>query len=201
MHKTLFTLPILILICNLLSSQINATTEDGKKVILLNNGTWKYEKAIEKEVQESSKSNCDAYTVTTVDKVTGKSSISSKSTIIISENGGKKGFGILALKSSNSLILSIQAVGAGGCIDDDNKMNVLFRDGTRLELVNDGKFNCDARYTQYFGGNFGKKKELEMFQNKEVEIIRIWTSKSFVEEELTKEQSNELMNTIKCLTE
>ena len=72
--------------------------------------------------------------------MTGKTSTSAKETLIISDDGGKNGFGIFIMKESNSIIFSIQAVGAGSCIDDDNKMNVLFRDGTRLHLVNDGKF-------------------------------------------------------------
>jgi len=78
-------------------------------------------------------------------------------------------------------------------------MNVLFRDGSRIELINDGKFNCDAKFTQYFGGVFGKKKELEMFRTKEVETIRIWTSKSYVEEDFTSEQSKQLLHTVDCL--
>jgi len=163
---------ILVLIAQVSIGQIKATTEDGKKVILSDDGTWKYEETgtetkVENPIENG---NCDEYTMTTVDKVTGKSSVSSKGTIIVSKDGGKKGFGIIVLKSGKSVILSIQAVGAGSCIDDDNKMNILFRDGTRLELRNDGKFNCKGNYTQYFGGSFGKKKQLEMLKTKEVEI-------------------------------
>jgi len=194
---------ILVLITQFSIGQIKATTEDGKKVVLSEDGTWKYEQTeTETKVETAIENgNCDEYTMTTVDKVTGKSSVSSKGTIIVSKDGGKKGFGIIVLKSGKSVILSIQAVGAGSCIDDDNKMNILFRDGTRLELRNDGKFNCKGNYTQYFGGSFGKKKQLEMLKTKEVEIMRVWTSKSYVEETFTEEQSDELMNTIRCLSE
>jgi hypothetical protein len=192
-----------VLIAQISIGQIKATTEDGKKVMLSENGTWEYEKT-EVETKTdivNSNTNCDEYSMTTVDNVTGESSTSSKGTIIISQDGGKKGFAIIALKSGKSLILSIKAVGAGSCIDDDDKMNILFRDGMRLELSNDAKFNCDANYTQYFGGAFGKKKQLEMLKTKEIEVMRIWTSKGFVEETLTKEQSNELMHTLRCLSE
>jgi len=97
------------------------------------------------------------------------------------------------------LIFNIQAVGAGNCIDDDNKMNVLFKDGTRLEFKNNGKFNCDAEFTLYFGGSYGKRQELQSFIKKEVETIRIWTSKSYVEKDFTNKQSQQLMKTIQCL--
>ena len=148
----------------------------------------------------NSSCNCDEYISRNVDKVTGNKSVSSKEMLIISKDGGKNGFGIFMMKVSKSIILNITAVGAGSCIDDDAKMNILFRDGTRLQLTNDGKFNCDANYTQYFGNVFGKKKELEMFKTKEVETMRVWTTKSYVEEDFTPEQSKQLMNMFICLT-
>jgi hypothetical protein len=198
MKKVIFTVALALFTTVGLFAQTEATTKDGKNVILNEDGTWKY---VETTSSESTVSfECSDLISTETDKMTGKSSTAAKKTLIVSDDGGENGFGIYILKSSNSLIFSIQAVGAGGCIDDDNKMNVLFKDGTRLELVNDGKFNCDANFTLYFGGSFGKKKELEMFKTKEVETMRIWTSKSYVEKDFTAEQSKQLMKTVECLS-
>jgi hypothetical protein len=200
MKKIIFTISILAFTVLSTFAQTEATTNDEKKVILNDDGTWKYvETSVEKQEPVNS-SDCSNYISTEVDKVTGKSTVAAKEMLIVSKDGGKNGFGFIIMKSDRgSIIFSIQAVGAGNCIDDDNKMNVLFRDGTRIELFNDGKFNCDAKYTQYFGGVFGKKKELEMFRTKEVETIRIWTSKSYVEEDFTSEQSKQLLHTVDCL--
>lgn len=186
-----------------LFAQTEATTNDGKKIILNDNGTWKFKEVIQQKTNETTNStdDCSKYIVTEEDKVTGKSTTSSKQILIVSKDGGKKGFGIFTMKGQESIIISIQAVGAGGCIDDDAKMNILFRDGTRLELTNDGKFNCDAKYTLYFGGYSGKKKELELFKTKEIETMRIWTSKSYVEENFTSDQSQELMKSLSCLSQ
>ena len=181
-----------------LFAQTEATTKDGKKVILNEDGTYKYDKTI--VVTETVNLECSKLIATEIDKMTGKSSTASKKSLIVSDDGGKKGFGIFLMNSSSgSMIISISAVGAGGCIDDENKMNILFRDGTRLELVNNGKFNCKSKFTLYFGGAFGKKKELEMLRTKEIETMRVWTSKSFVEKDFTPEQSKELIQTIDCL--
>jgi hypothetical protein len=182
-----------ITFCN---AQTQATTNDGKLVLLNEDGSWAYEEKIETKIEPTA---CDAYISTDVDKVTGKKSTAIKKSIIVSKNGGKKGFGFFLMNSKKSLIMSIKAVGAGGCIDDDAKMNVLFTDGSRLELINNGKFNCKSKFTLYFGGGFGQEKILENFKNKEVEIIRIWTTKSFVEETFTKQQREDLKNTINCL--
>lgn len=197
MKKLIFTISILTFTALSTFAQTEATTKDGKKVILNDDGTWKY---VETTTTETAISlDCADLISTETDKMTGKSTTASKETLIISEDGGKTGFGIFIMDISGSLVFSIQAVGAGSCIDDDNKMNVLFRDGTRLELVNNGKFNCDGKFTLYFGGSFGKKKELEMFRTKEVETMRIWTSKSYVEKDFSSDQSKQLMKTVDCL--
>lgn len=197
--KQLFFIITFLTITNYVYSQIEATTSEGKKVILNSNGTWKYADEVIQTKTTENNSDCSAYISTEVDKVTGKTSVASKDMLVVSQDGGKNGFGIYVMQGSGSTILSIQAVGAGNCIDDDNKMNILFRDGTRLELLNDGKFNCDAKFTLYFGGYGGKKNELEMLRTKEIETMRIWTSKGYVEENFTSQQSKELMSVIDCL--
>ena len=198
MKKTILTLMVLTISTFSLFAQTEATTKDGKKVILNEDGTWKFDTTV--VVEKTVNMECSELISTETDKMTGKSSTASKETLIISDDGGKNGFGIFLMNSSSgSIIFSIQAVGAGGCIDDDNKMNILFRDGTRLELVNNGKFNCKAKFTLYFGGSFGNKKELEMLRTKEIETMRIWTSKSYVEKDFSSEQSKQLMQTIDCL--
>lgn len=198
MKKTILTLMVLAVSTFSLFAQTEATTKDGKKVILNDDGTWKYDTTV--VVEKTVNLECSELISTETDKMTGKSSTAAKKTLIISDDGGKNGFGIFLMNSSSgSIIFSIQAVGAGSCIDDDNKMNILFRDGTRLELVNNGKFNCKAKFTLYFGGSFGKKKQLEMLRTKEIETMRIWTSKSYVEKDFTSEQSKQLMKTVDCL--
>lgn len=200
MKKILLTTIFSFLFGQLLFAQIPATTNDGKEVILKEDGSWEYAEVTKNETSELSL-ECSDLIGTEEDKMTGKTSTGAKETLIISDDGGKNGFGIYALNSSKSTILSIKAVGAGNCIDDDDKINILFRDGSRLQLFNDGKFNCDAKVTLYFGGIFGKKKELTELASKEIETMRVWTSKSYVEKNFTSDQSKQLMQTIKCLSE
>lgn len=197
MKKLILTISILTFTALSTFAQTEATTKDGKKVILNDDGTWKY--AEKTNIETTISLDCADLISTETDKMTGKSTTSSKEILIISEDGGKSGFGIFIMDISGSLVFSILAVGAGNCIDDDDKMNVLFRDGTRLELENNGKFNCDGEFKLYFGGSFGKKKELEIFRTKEVETMRIWTSKSYVEKDFSSDQSKQLMKTVDCL--
>jgi hypothetical protein len=139
----------------------------------------------------------------TTDKMTGTTTVSGKGMVLVSNDGGKTGFGIITMLGGNSesVILSIQAVGAGACIDEGNRINILFRDGTRMELASQSDFNCEARATVYFGGVFGKTAELRKLSAEAVETIRVWTSGSYVERDLTVENSTQLLNSIKCLME
>ncbi|HMM18339.1 MAG TPA: hypothetical protein PKC47_12540 [Petrimonas sp.] len=137
--------------------QLKATTQDGREILLKEDGTWSF---VEEPIEKGSSVNlqCEDLITKEIDKVTGKSNISAKDPLIISNKDDDK-LSILFLKGDkNVIIVAVQAIGASRCIDDDNKINILFRDGTRLELRNNGKFNCDAMNTQYFGGLFGRKK-------------------------------------------
>lgn len=190
---------IVFLITNLVAQTQEATTATGKKVILNPDGTWKYLIEVKRETL-SDPSDCNNWIETETDKVSGSTSISSKEMLTVSTDGGKTGFGIyLILSERGILILSIQAVGAGSCIDEGDKINILFADGSRLELASDGKFNCDANATVYFGGAFGKKTQLNELKTKKIATMRVWTSDSFVEKDFNEQNQNEFNSVINCL--
>lgn len=177
-----------------------ATTTDGKKVILNNDGTWNYLE-VKKETKKVNSSDCSLWISTATDKVSGKTSTSAKNTLIISNDGGKKGFGIFMMQSSQGgLILVLQAVGADGCIDKGAKINILFTDGSRLELFSEGDFNCKGKATVYFGDVFGKQKQLDELRSKKIQTLRVWTSDSYFEKDFTTSNQEEFYNVINCLT-
>lgn len=180
------------------NAQTTATTTDGRKVILNNDGTWKDD---EPKSSTTKTFECPDLIESTTDKVTGDVTTGVKESIVVSKDG-KNGLGLYAFKARTGIILIVTAISAdaGGCIEDNGKMNILFRDGTRLELINQGKFNCDAKFTLFFGGVAGHKKELEMFRTRGIETMRVWTSKSYVEEDFSEESSKTLMKSIDCLS-
>ena len=177
-------------------SQEIVTTSSGKKVRLNANGTWEYVQSTKKENIEF---KCEDVIQTTVDKVTGKSTTATKDFINIGEK--EKGFDVIMLTASNLLVFSIGVNGKIGCIDEKDKMNVLFRDGTKLELVHNSKFNCSGDFTVYFSKSFGTLDDLELFKTKEIETMRVWGSSNFVEKDLTQEESKKLLKAFECLSE
>lgn len=190
---------LLVLISTHVFPQLKATTQDGKEILLNENGTWAFiEASVEKDT--SLDLQCEDLISEEIDKVTGETTISAKEPLIISNKDEDK-LNILFVKGDRDVIIVlIQAIGASSCIDDDDKINILFRDGTRLELRNNGKFNCKSMNTQYFGGLFGKKKELNMLREKEIETMRVWTSDGYVEENFTLEQSAKFRLIMDCIS-
>lgn len=178
-----------------------ATTESGKIVILNSDGTWKYNETLKTIQSNTDINDCSNWILTQIDKVDGASFTAGKKPLEIFTDGGKKGFRIIMLNGSHSdLIISIQAFGAGSCIDKDDKINILFTDGSRLLLKNDADFNCKSKSTVIFGGSFGKKRELEELKSKRIQIMRVWTSDGFVEKDFNEDNQIEFYNVINCLT-
>jgi hypothetical protein len=186
------TLIIMLFACQTFA-QINATTQGGLKVILNSDKTWEY---VKEEVELDS--DCSNYIEETYDKMTGKTMYSTK-TIIVSKDE-VNGYATRFLKSSSgSIIWSIRFVGCGGCIDEDAKIDILFRSGKKMTIYGNNDFNCDNNLVVYFGGTFGKKKELQALCNNEVETIRIHTTQSFCQEDFTEEDSKEFINGLNCI--
>jgi hypothetical protein len=182
----------------LLGQVIEATTIDGKKVMLNSDGTWKYVEVLKEAIADPS--DCSKWITTETDKVTGKTTTASNNMIVVSTDDGKTGLGIyMLIGSTNNLILVIQAVGAGNCIDEGDKINILFTDGTRMELLSEGKFNCEHKATVYFGGVFGKKNQLAQLKTKKIQTMRVWTSDSYVERDFTEDNQLEFSAVINCL--
>lgn len=178
-----------------------ATTENGKKVILNSDGRWKYADTIKTVQTKLDPNDCSNWISTETDKVEGRTATAAKDIIIVSTNGGKKGLGILMMKGSKGgVILVIQPVGASNCIDEGAKINILFTDGSRLVLNNDGKFNCKGMSTVFLGEVYGRKSELEELKIKKIQTMRAWTSDGFVEEDFTVGNQQEFLNVINCLT-
>lgn len=187
---------LLLLATHAFAADVEATTTSGEKVLLREDGTW-IAKPVE-TVTESDPNDCSTVVSTTHDRVSGKSTTMMDSPLVLSEDG-KSGLIMSALKGRQSIIWSITAIGASSCVDDDNKVNILFTDGTRMEIENDVDFNCDGRHTTYYGGVFGKRAQLDALATKDIEVVRVWTRRGYVEKTLKPEQAAHLRTAFACL--
>jgi len=142
---------------------------------------------------------CECLIKTETDKMAGKIYINNKEFLYILDKN-LTGFRIHYMKTTARITMVIRVEGAIGYIDNDDKLEILFRDSSRLVLVNEGGFNSDAKFTLYFGGVFGKEKALNELITKEIETIRVWSIGSHFQRDFPSEQSKILMNTLRRLS-
>ena len=176
------------------AADVEATTSSGAKVILREDGTW----VAKPTPPASNPDDCSTVVSTTHDRVSGTTSTMMINPLVLSDDG-KKGLIMYTMKGQQSIIWAITVVGASSCVDDDNKVNVLFTDGTRMEVENDANFNCDGRHTTYYGGVFGKRAQFNALATKNIEVVRVWTRQGYVEKTLNQEQATHLRSAFACL--
>ncbi|MFA9212955.1 MAG: hypothetical protein ACEQSR_03810 [Candidatus Methylacidiphilales bacterium] len=208
---------ILFLAPVLLHSQIGATADNGKKVLLNKNGTWKYvvekikmDTIPEKELVAPKKENtfddsppnldCSDLITVDTDKFTGKISISAKGFIKITKPNSDEGIDILtALVRDKTIAVQITAIKSVNCVDVGDKAFFICEDNTKFELVNRSKYNCDGKFYFFLGGKMGNDKELEYLYTKKITAIRLDTKKDRIDVDLPKEIAFKLMKQINCL--
>ena len=195
MKQTFAFLTFLLIFTVQVFGQVKTINKDGKAIILNDDGTWRYD---DSNTENISNKNCSDLITTIADKVTGLNSRHSIAAIILND-GGKSKIEVRLLEVNSIIGILFLVEGASRCIDDTNEIYILFRDGTRLVIENDAKYNCDGEFKLYFNNIHGKKKILETISTKEIETIRIWTRESYVEQDLTPENSKELIMSLNCL--
>ena len=177
-----------------LNGQIEATTTNDKKVLLFEDGTWKYVKT-----NRIHSIDCMQLTSIAEDTTAGGKYISSSGNVFVSKNG-EKGFRISIKKifSEEYTGFYFKVIG-GGCIGDNPMIEILFRDDTKSNFFADSKNNCENDVYVLLGGEYGREKYLEQIRKKEIKTIRIHTNNSYVQENFTVENSRELINILVCI--
>ena len=177
-----------------LNGQIEATTTNDKKVLLFEDGTWKYVKT-----NRIHSIDCMQLTSIAEDTTAGGKYISSSGNVFVSKNG-EKGFRISIKKIFNEEYTGFYfKVIGGGCIGDNPMIEILFRDDTKSNFFADSKNNCENDVYVLLGGEYGREKYLEQIRKKEIKTIRIHTNNSYVQENFTVENSRELINILVCI--
>ncbi len=179
-------------------SILSYSTENTKEDTLL---------PVQTNMKDAADYNCGNLLKDEYDRVTGTTLTHLNELLKIANEHNEKGFLIdlflMQLGEHNVISFKIGVIGAGHCIDDNEKAYILFRDGTRLELTNMDDFNCKGTFGVYLSKDTTVKelkKQIDFLSTKQIEILRVHTSNGYVEEELTDHQSNLLMNAINCLS-
>ena len=144
---------------------------------------------------------CDNWIVYEEDKITKQGNWMMAENIVLLEDNSTEGIGIsLLLSADKKTIIWVNKVVGAGCINENAKVEILFSDGYNISILCNNKFNCDSKATIYFGGIFGKTDLLYDFSNKNIETLRIWTLKGYVQKDLSTANQQKFKEVFGCLT-
>lgn len=189
MQKILFT-TLLVFISFVSFSQIKATTEDGKEVLLMRDGTWQYADKPAKSVSF----DCASLTKTTSDG-------SSSNDVLWVEGQGGKRIGIVLTKSKDgSIALLLNPDGASNCTQKGSAINITYRDGKTLKLSNDMEANCNKRVSSALGTPTRDNATINDLKNKEIASMNVFTKEGSVMATFDPQQSKIFLNTLWCMS-
>lgn len=209
----------LMLITAGLHAQITATTADGRVVILLDDGTWKFDTTVvaskksPRLKKKKKKGNpgpnnpalasikCSDIAVNQTSAQTGEEVMALANSIQIKEEGRNKLALDLAANQGGTLIWNIKLIGQQGCKNRTPLIKVGFTDGSQMKIDVANDFVCDNSITIYLGKKLGKKDEVLKLQNRTISSVTVVNQDdSEVVSELSTEQGNTLQKAFLCLS-
>lgn len=217
MKRTLWALALLLITAGL-HAQITATTGDGRVVILLEDGTWKFDttRVATKKAPKLKKRKkgaqgptnpalnaikCADITVNKTDSQLGEEVMALANTMEIKEAGRNKLIIGLSAKKGGTLIWDINLIGEQGCKNRTPTVKLAFTDGSKMTLEVANDFVCDTNTTLYLGKKLGKKDEVLKLQNKTISSVTVVNQDNTeVLTQLSTEQGNILQKAFICLT-
>lgn len=148
-------------------------------------------------IAQTGSSTCSKYVIQTEDKITGEKTAEMKNFIKVSLGSKSLTFFLLRTPASRDVYLNISVIGASRCVNEDDKANILFTDGTRLEVLN-LSFNCKANFSAFIYPN-QEKDTPSYLTTKTIKTIRVWTSDSYVQLDIPIAKATILMESFRCL--
>jgi hypothetical protein len=178
-------------------AQMTAVTQDGRRVMLNPDGTWK---PVDQPGDSSAvETNCSGLLIHGTDAA-GKAIVSSD-LMLVSYDGGSTGFG-LVLEGGDErgyYTLHLTAAGAKDCVKKYAKVKISFQDGSSELMASDALVNCKGDVPIHMGGSFGRMDLMTALSQRAVRSIRISLGEDFVERELSQANSLTLMYSARCL--
>lgn len=189
-----------IMITGFVFAQQTAKLEDGRVVLLNDDGTWEYKQdSPSTPTVKIASSECEKLIQTSVDRMTGTETTKFKKPMTFLKSSNEwLTVDVNKIKSDYGLVMMVTS--KNNCVTAGDKIFILYRDGTRAEFENVNEFNCDGMVIVFFFGGEPSEKLADL-GNKEIEAIRVITSNSFVEVKLKNKQSKKIMESINCITQ
>lgn len=140
--------------------------------------------------------DCLAHVIQKEDEVTGEKTVAIKSFIKVVKGSESVTFFLNRSPGEKSVFLLLKVTGSSPCIDEGEKANILFTDGTRIEIQNQSDFSCDGTFSLFIVDD--ETSTLTNLCIKPIKTIRVWTAKGYVEVDIPLAKAKSLMSAFLC---
>jgi len=200
MKKIIFTVLISILVSFGVFAQTEATTKDGRKVTLNDDGTYTWVETEKKTETANENTEGEYYVAKHVDDMTDKVYYYSSKKLICQDKSKGQGFGLsynFDGKTDNTIKiggLSLKVVGLD-CLEN-TELLFLFDDGSKLSIKSWNKFNCEGN--AWYQLTSSQTKQLGSKTVKKIRVQNGSNYKSYTHE-LEGEDKSYLLNMYKSV--
>ena len=206
MKKTaILLLPILFLSLSL-GAQIQAKTEDGKTVLLSEDGTWTYQEAT--EIAPAEEGDCE-YTKNEIDDFSGDKTIITKRQKIGKTSIGSKVEGTLMFAGGQAGARIIVNADLGCTVSGDSKVQIKLTNGEALTFYNVSDTECEDYAAILFifqDGDLMQDSDPErieeviaMLKEFPVDKLRVHGSDYYADVELSEEGKDFFRSHLSCI--
>lgn len=146
---------------------------------------------------EPSKFNCQNDIITLIDRISNDTTFGNSDPIVADSNSSKSIK--IQVKRLNRRVLQFVCKSSFSCIDENDLIYLIYKDGSFDKFNNAFEFNCDGEAIVYFD-NYKSSKKLASIKRKELQAIRISRDGEIVEADLTINSSQHFKAVLDCLT-
>ena len=193
------TVLALIFFCVLAYAQVPATTDDGRKVILNEDGTWEYiDNAEDEEITEEAEKECVCkyqFFINKKDEFSGTANRRLKPVKIATSDRGKRldaYVGHQQTPESNVYTLYLSFYENLGCMNNSSFAAIKFEDGSMLKLQHEGALDCAS--PMLFKADVSS--HIDTFRRKKITTIRMQGTEYY--SDIPLEKSDYFMDAFNC---
>ncbi len=183
------------LLCSFPSiGQQTATSHDGKKVLLFEDGTWQYAYNLTPDISD----DCEDYVGFLQDKsvLSGKVKVSVNS-IYFGDHLEDEGMEILMVEDVEHVLIDIQTSGKEACFGPGDFGVFTFAGEHEVKLENIIAKNCEGQ--AQFLIELKNKGELKRFSGQKIKSVRLFHGEGSVQQDVDETAATSFMYTMKCM--
>lgn len=144
-------------------------------------------------------SDCKNWVISDTDKYTGQTMIAGSETIITDND--IEGIKITPFddKERKNVFILIKVFGNDNCLEKNTEVNFLFQNGEKINLESDNDFNCEGKFTIFFGKY--QENILNTFLNQKIKSMRVKAQKKHFDYNLNEGAANQFLLTVNCMND